>query len=485
MDKFVLSKESHFILYGAASCGSLLCDKLLLQGYAVDAFIDRRAEEITGLKGIPVYKPEDAAEKFCGKETVVIISVKNVFEHSRIAVELAELGLQNILYKPYSVLKGKGKEEEYIIGEWYDRISEGNLLEGKHIIGCTKSSHVYAWDTEEYILDETDDMVTMSLPLICLFENLNQNETSQERNSLYFFPHIQFFQYLQGDLQADVCYYMSYCEEAAKEIGSFAITDAWKRNVIKNRTEICNEMNNSFWFEQNFFVNHAPYVIWNRKGYFNLTSGKHRTAFWASKKMMFIPVKMKKKEAELWLNKEKAFTVLKKMEQEKMYVLKAPVEHPLFYQYPCVSVLFFQGLVFKMAEMISRIYYSSPLENYVNHKKIYISADDQGFLSRYLRRCGAQVFEDNKEDEEWIQLLDELFYLKERNRISESSEYDIGIIQITDSKMEICRKIPRARHYFYIIPENAAEIRQELKCVYQGIAWNEPMCVFYQEAQDV
>lgn len=485
MESFVLSKESHFILYGAASCGSLLCDKLLCQGYKVDAFIDKRADEIVNLKGISVYNLEDAAKKFCDRKFVIVIAVKNVFEHSRIAMELAENGLKNILYKPYSVLKGRGTECERIIEKWYDKIAIGDLPEERQVLRRTEISNIYLQDEKEYLLAEKEDYIVISLPLVCLFENLELNATSQERNALYFFPHIQFFSYLQGEDKASVDYYMDYCEKAAAALDSFKVTEAWKRNVIENRTEICNEMNNSYYFKQSFFIDNAPHVIWNEKGYFNLNSGKHRTAFWASKKMMFMPVKMDKTEAECWINRKRALLILEKMNQKKIYTLKAPVEHPMFYQYPCASALFFQGLLFKIAETISRIYYSSPTENYINNKKVYLSVDDLGLLSRCLRRCGAQVYERNTEDKEWIRLLDDLFYLKERNRISEVEEYDIGVIKVVDSKMAYPSDKMYIKNCFYIVPENIVRETLGLQCIYQGIAWDKKMCVLYQGVKNV
>ena len=40
MDEFILSKRSHFILYGAASLGSVLYKKLKQHGANIDAYID-------------------------------------------------------------------------------------------------------------------------------------------------------------------------------------------------------------------------------------------------------------------------------------------------------------------------------------------------------------------------------------------------------------------------------------------------------------
>ena len=376
MSKFVFSKDSHFLLYGAASCGTILCNQLSSQGYMVEGFIDQRADEISDLNGIKVYNLNDAGNRFDGEECIVIISVKNVFEHSKIAADLENAGFHNIIYKPYTVLKGRGTEEEKQLSISYDKLMVGEELELNCQLSCTSTVAVYVPDKQGYILNEIEGEIVVSLPLVCLFENIDENTYSQERNALYFFPHIQFFRYLQGEENADTSYYMQYCQSAAEALGSFEITEAWKQNVEKNRAEICNEMNNAFYFERDFFVENAPRVAWNDKGYFNLNSGKHRTAFWASKKLMFMPVKMSRKDADTWLNSSCAERVLNLLNLKKYFELRAPIEHPYFYQYSCTASLFFYGLIFKLSEMISKIYYSSPLQNYVDEKNIYCSVDD-------------------------------------------------------------------------------------------------------------
>ena len=115
MDEFILSKRSHFILYGAASLGSVLYKKLKQHGANIDAYIDQRAEEMHELMGLPVYGLTEVANHLDVKNAVVIVSVKNVFEHTRIAAQLSELGFHNLLFKPYPVLQGKGTAEECLI----------------------------------------------------------------------------------------------------------------------------------------------------------------------------------------------------------------------------------------------------------------------------------------------------------------------------------------------------------------------------------
>ena len=79
MHEFFMNKDSHFILYGAASFGSVLYQKLTDQGALIDAYIDQRAEEICRLMGVPVYRLSDIANYLDVSKAIVIVSVKNVF----------------------------------------------------------------------------------------------------------------------------------------------------------------------------------------------------------------------------------------------------------------------------------------------------------------------------------------------------------------------------------------------------------------------
>lgn len=482
MSNFILSKKSRFVLYGAASCGTILCRKLEKEDCKVDAFIDQRGKEIGWLMNHPVYDLKQAQERLPVKDVIVIVAVKNVFEHSRIAAELIKAGFCNILYKPYAILQGKGAVKEQLINQWYENMMSEEFVNQSVEIPCTCSVVTSVVSEGDYILEETDDSVMVSIPLCCIFENKGVGQ--QERNALYFFPHIQFFKYLQGDTKADISYYIDYCKRAAREIGTFELTEQWQTNVIRNRVEICNEMNNAFFLKRDFFLSGAPKVMWNRSGYFNLNSGKHRTAFMVSKGMQFMPVRMSKTDMRIWMNIDIAKIVVNQIKSENVFEIPAPIEHPWFYEYTCTSALFFYKLTFKLAEMISRSYYQSPIDNYVADKKIYIQVHDWGYLGRILRRSGAMVYEEITKNAEWKELLDDLFYLKDKKQMSPQDLYDIKILEVPNKDTIFDGQEKRADHSFYIIPEKeiSSTVLQE-KVVLCGFMKNEKVCVVYQKME--
>lgn len=484
-EKFEIKKGSRFLLYGAASSGTLLYEKLQSSDFFVEGFIDKRADEITELKGKRVYSVREAADCFPVSDIIVIISIKNVFEHSKIAEELYRNGFTNILYKPYTVLNGTGSEEEKKISQAYDDILCGNFTYGLSIV-CKHGTESFVQLTEKYMLKKGQDSDVVLLSMLSLFENINSDTEAQERNVLFFFPHIQFFKYLQGNTSSSSEYYVKYCEMAAEEINSFAITDAWKENVIRNRTQIFEEMNQAYIFNRDFFQTGAPEVVWNDKGYLNLVSGKHRAAFFASKGIGYLPVKISHVDIHKWLNREAAEKLRKILEEKGILELKAPVEHPFFYQYPCNARSFFYGACFALAEKISRLYYVTPLDNYIYRKSMYLSVDDYGLMARFFARAGAVVCEEKNGNMEISEALDELFYMEGNKRRKKKEKYDIAVVK-ADCRNDIKIRLSsiKAKYWFFVGPLSLVSEERKLKCIYNGVAWEQQTAVGYMEMQDV
>lgn len=471
MEKFALDKNIKILIYGAAAGGTLLFQKLQQNGYQIVGFVDKRAKEITCLCGLPVYCIEQIKSLNNYEEMIVIISVKNVFEHSRIARDLMKHGVHNIIYKPYVVLKGYANEAQREVFEIHNRLIEQgnceviNLSKADEIETCLKLP-------KEYLLCEDIDTQTVFLPLPMLFENRNGTDGFKERNVCFLYPHIQFFHFLQGDPNATFEYYVKYCEMAAEELDTFMVTDAWRENVIRNRAEVYHQMNHAFLFQKDFFVQNAPDVEWNKNGFFNLKSGKHRAAFFASKRLLYIPVRMSRKDAEQWICKEYVEHVNEVLQKQEIFELKAPIEHPYFYQVPCMTENFFYGLCCVLAEHLGKLYYKSPLDHVLDNKKIYVNLDDYGFISRFLRRCGAYVYDANMRDELLVKALERLFRIPNERLGDRADFYHIAIFQIDSvENLREWKKDIHADKYYLLVREDVSRGLKQFEKLYCGIAW--------------
>lgn len=485
MEQFLVNKQVKILIYGAAAGGTILYGKLNKNGYRIAGFIDNRAGEIGQMCDLPVYSIEQIKEQNLHEQCVVVIAVKNVFEHSSIARNLMKHGIQNVIYKPYAVLKGYAREEQRELFEIHNQlIDHGYCRDGT--VYKVKEIEKRQEQPKEYLLSKDVDTQTVFLPLPLLFENKDIQSGQKERNACFLYPHIQFFHFLQGDVSASPQYYVEYCEAAARALNSFAITEAWRKNVIRNRAEVYHEMNHAFLFQKDFFSQNAPEVEWNDKGYFNLKSGKHRAAFFASRRLMYIPVHMKNEDVEKWICPEKVSEVNKVLQKKEIYDLKAPVEHPYFYQMPCVTENFFYGLCCALAEKIGEVYYKSPLDNVIDKKKMYIDLDDYGFISRFFRRSGAFVCNPNEKDQDLQEALDDMFGLLEYRRMERQQNYDIAIIQIEDiDELKNWKKEHHADRCFVIAETEIVSNLEQIKKLYCGVAWNKQMVLGYLEEGNV
>ncbi len=113
----------NLLIYGAASLGHILFEKLRkIEDYNILGFIDKRAYEINDFMSLPVYTMEKAWNLYKNLDVVVVISIKNVFEHENIAFALKGVGFEKILFKPKSILEGEENTNDKYINELYDDI---------------------------------------------------------------------------------------------------------------------------------------------------------------------------------------------------------------------------------------------------------------------------------------------------------------------------------------------------------------------------
>lgn len=299
-DTFRINKNSRIYLYGAASIGKIVYSNLINAGYSVEKFIDKRAEEISEFIGVPVILTEQLSNGELD-DAVVIISVKNVFEHKNIIDIFIRRGYSKLIYMPDGVLNGHATENDKKIEKMYNGILSGNIIEME--LPVTKEVPLYIPEDCAVALDRGDTcIVRVPWQLIYTYKRNSNNSADRwtEVNCMQYFPHIELFTYFMngcGECES----YMEFCCEAAIKTGDVKITEAWKENVIKNRYDVYNNMNMKYELDKDFFVRSAPKAEWNDKGYFNLISGKHRTSFLLSKGNRYINVEISKEDYKKWM----------------------------------------------------------------------------------------------------------------------------------------------------------------------------------------
>lgn len=247
---FTLRYDSDIYLYGTAAIGCILHDLLCRQGYTVSGFIDKRFYEIQSLCALPVL-PIDSG--LIPKDAVIIIAVKNVYEHSRIVRSLLEHGFSKLIYRPYPCLLDEGNHTENQINNTYTLISDGVYIPGSPISSLLEGE---THSRNRAFLSQEGNLVTVLIPINALFtdKDASENIKNAELPLLFLYPHIEFVKYVLGIEKSSALPYINYCENSARQINRFQIIDVWRENVLQNRADVFQQMNQLFDLQYEFLL---------------------------------------------------------------------------------------------------------------------------------------------------------------------------------------------------------------------------------------
>ena len=380
---FRFDKQNKILLYGAATTGTLMMKTLEDNGLCVEGFIDQRANEIDCLLGKKVYPLDELNGLY---DSIIVVAVKNVFEHSNIAAKLIKKGCHNIIYRDRSVLEGNGDRNLERINALYSAIENNNL---KQYVGndypCTYAAGLNVLKCN--IIDNAKDSIVVNVPITMLFTDKKGEEDRSDIPVLALVSHIQFVDFVLGKKGGDYRKYLDFCISAAKRINSFEITEAWKENVIRNRAEVVLRMNHSFEFDTDFFKRAAVKVKWNpdRKA-FNLCSGKHRATFLVEKDMNYIPVNMSVQDFASWKNCLGGTETQEGLAIEDSKII-APTENPWTYHILGENDQFFFLLIRQIIRDLCTTNHNPFVDNNWDNTVIICDLDDGGFIGRFFGRC--------------------------------------------------------------------------------------------------
>lgn len=357
-EMYQIDKHTPLVLYGAATIGTLLYQKYQLWGLNIKAFIDKRADELKNFLSLPVYAIDnDILDK---ENIVVILAVKNVFEHSRISAKLQKAGYKNIIFRPYNALNNNGSEQEILLNDVYSHVTEDSDFEPElykriPFVDANAASTL----KEQGVIKREDGNIIFYLPITMLFADKKGVESERQHPVLCLKPHVNFCKFLLGN-GGEVQSLMDYCIKAAKNIGTVEITDAWKENVIANQSEVVLDMLHKYNVEPDFFINKAPNVIWNNeRKYFNLNSGKHRASFMCAMGKNYIPVCASEEDYKKYLTAIDAEIMQKKISALFEDGLSYPVENPYFYDSSRYGEQFWFLFIRTVTERLGEWYYAS------------------------------------------------------------------------------------------------------------------------------
>lgn len=385
---FSIDKYTPLVLYGAATTAALLFRRFVSWNLNVSAFIDKRADEINTFLGCPVYRIDNS--ELDRENVVVLFAVKNVFEHSRIAKKLYDAGYKKLIYRPYNALNGKGNKEEQRLDEIYSLITEADSFISNNFTSIPVLDAMKTADFSEHgVISKVDGLVTFYLPVSMIFTDKDGNESNFQYSVLCLKPHINFVKFLLGN-GGELQSYLDYCINAAKKTGVVKITQAWKENVIANRSEVFFDMLHKYNLEPDFFIRKAVDVVWNdERAYFNLNSGKHRAAFLCALGKNYIAVRSSVSDYKKYLMHIKVDAIWTKSLSKYEDGFSPPIENPFFYECARYSEHFWFALLRKIAACIAEWYYDSG--SILKGLHFYNEISDADFLCSFLLRMGCSV----------------------------------------------------------------------------------------------
>lgn len=388
----ILDKTTPIVIYGCGYLGVLLLKTLETQGLKVECGIDKRGDELESFCGKPAYSL-DTADRIADKsDKLLVVAVKNVFEHESIAKMLNGLGFRYILYKPGKILEGKSDDYSSSISDVYEKLlllsrpkdqqmGGGGILEGSEIAPYRSYGRVYE---DHHSIKQGDDVIISFVPTAMIFtdETKNRKDTRNVSDvplvmSLSYFELYDYFRFNRK-------YPAKYIEFCKSAVNSEEVkpTERWINNIFENRYMIYVNMLNNLNLDFDFFRRNAPLARWNDKGYFNLMGGKSRSTFLISRDYHYIPLKITKADYDRWFNGEYIKTNFTTDDVTNLDNFIEPIEHPAFFDIPCDNAPFYFALQRGVMKYLAQSY------GYPAVKQISVLdvSRNNGFIGRMLSR---------------------------------------------------------------------------------------------------
>lgn len=444
MKNYKLLKSNRYVIYGAAFMGKLVLQNLQEAGYAVEAFLDQRADKLKEVNGIRVYHP-DQYEEINKDNLVIIIAITNVFEHPKVATYLFQKGYARIICKlSADNTYGAGAVQNWF--QAYDSILEGKANENMEIEEFTEEYQYIYFEDGAIIKQPNHDEVVAYIPLeLCFTGKIFMPEEFRGRNKEYEETEctpviysqtriIELFRAIEGGegkIKAIIEDFKEYFFENPGRYYSFERTQQGFNDFISNRVEVYTRMSQLLNKGMDFFINIPAEVVWNENGFFELKDGTHRVCFFASKGLKRIPAKMSVTDYQKWKNEKNLSDCIRYMKKADCLPAYAPIPHPNFYNYPVRR----DSVGITRIERICSYLYKNSIN--VKEMKVIDVGSYFSYFSQFFSKMGAKVttIESYESSYEAGKMLNQLLYCDNIKAmkgdiadISIEGKYDITIM---------------------------------------------------------
>ncbi len=394
-----------YILYGAGEVGrNTLLNLKKENAVRVIAFLDKNEKGI--VMGIPVL-PLDTVDltSETKKEAVVVICLSDGMLHREVAETVYSYGFEKILFLPieYQI----NSAEKITLTNRYNR-----LLMGEDVYEEIKKYEIYRkqrWEDGAAIRNEEEYTVAWIGQEILFSEDVEHwtgdlskinrvNDGIDVNLNTYCWIH-ELYDFFDGKRKECNNYLRIYNLQQGEKN---AIKKIWDKERLY--FSLKKEIEKGY----DFFIEAAPVVMWNEKGYFNLVGGHHRTVFQQHHGKISYPVRIKNEEYRIWENKDKLFETIEFIKQNHICKTYIPIPQPYFVNFP------YQREAGNPSVLSSVLQYFGPIR--LQNKKVLDVSQYEGYFARITKRMCAQDVKIYNEDavmSRFIKMICDLLYIKD------------------------------------------------------------------------
>lgn len=393
-----ITPEQPFIIYGAGILGRIFLENLRAQGLQVKCFLDRRADALSDIDGIPVQPLEASAFSQEQRRWIVVLAVSDYFSHETLALELFSVGFQNIVYKRDVI----GNEYRHAVNALYDRIFNGESILGT-VLTTPKPELPQARLEDRAFASEQHGMIIARVPITLLYRSPSLTwKYSPERLAFgnasaqmvggwtredhpFFLSNIQceLFQALLRGTDFDSEKFS--CHNLELRGHFYGVDEEFSSQLMSQYLKHFRKMSLALSLDPDFFLRHPISVKWHESGYFFILDGNTRAAFLFAMGIGFVPCEMPAEDYHAWLNRGYLRPVIQYLNEYSITSLPTPVPHPYFYDFFDSA----EGIIGSSLECIL---------SYLGTQRVQfsgLSAVDLcagvGFIAQGLARAGMQV----------------------------------------------------------------------------------------------
>ncbi len=297
---YTIAKNSKIVLYGAGLIGQQVRKVLKREGFFPTMFIDKRANELKEVDGLPVLSMKEFLNLTGASDTVVIVCLNNGNQQEMVAHQLFEEGLHKIVYLP--MIMGLDAERRHFRRRCYSNVMQGNNISEQRCLYLTDDDFkpFGAIDNAAgvFLIAYTQKTVTFwcNCEVIrscgaALYQKItarNGRDVSPlflkyaEQSIREHTPYQELFKFLRGE-ENNIELYLAYMGQNSME----------KRSMfLEDRKSLYIQFEQAFQYEPQFFTDSPSFGVWNSNGYVNLIDGMHRAQYLLSKGRKEIPVRV-------------------------------------------------------------------------------------------------------------------------------------------------------------------------------------------------